>query len=90
MTVTVSLHFCAGWLTGCYQSVMKYNYSSGVLMVFKMGNQALAGSRYQNYTRKLPQTKTPLLSLSLQGCKLLQLIIKKFLLLFNYRAARHM
>ena len=48
------------------------------------------GSRYQNYTRKLPQTKTPLLSLSLQGCKLLQLIIKKFLLLFNYRAARHM
>ena len=33
---------------------------------------------------------SPSLSLSLQGCKLLQLIIKKFLLLFNYRAARHM
>ena len=36
LIMRVSLHFLFGyWLTGCYQYVMKYYYSSGV---FKMGN----------------------------------------------------
>ena len=43
------------WLAGRYQSVMKYNYSSGV-----QDGKSSRDSRYQNYTRKLVQAKTPL------------------------------